>query len=44
MPWTKMLDSIVCVVACALRGRAKKLEKDPHARYSLITASEQVTV
>ena len=37
-----MLDSIVCVAACASRGRAKKLEKDPQVRYSLITTSEQV--
>ena len=27
MPWTKTLDSIVCVAACASRGHADQLEK-----------------
>ena len=43
MLWMKMLDSMVCVAACASRGRAEQLEKASQAALpSLIITSGQV--
>jgi hypothetical protein len=42
VPWTKMLDSIVCVPACASRDRGEKLERASQAHPSLIITSEHV--